>query len=141
MPASPEMPLAVVVSVFGLILFVLCVMIYVRFSSTWLRAFMSGTPVSFLDLIGMRLRGTDFKAVVRALIVARQGGVAIAPDEMEKAWIQGVDLEKVTLAVIQATKNNMDVTFEELVDADREDRLARLLEEKRETPSPEPAYG
>jgi len=141
MSASPEMALAVVAGVCALVLCVLCVIIYVTFFSTWLRAFMSGTPVSFVDLIGMRLRGTDFKTVVRALIVARQGGVVIAPAEMEKAWIQGVDLEKITLAVVQATKSRMDVTFEELVSAELDERLARLLEEKRETPSAEPAYG
>ena len=140
MPASPEMALSVVVSVCALVLFVLCVSIYVTFFSTWLRAFMSGTPVSFLDLIGMRLRGTDFKTVVRALVMAKQGGVVISPDEMERAWVQGVNLEKVTLAVIQATKNNMDVTFAELVDADVDDRLARLLEERREALLEEPAY-
>ena len=140
MPFNPEMILAAVACVCGLVLFVLCVKLYMTFLTTWLQAFTSGTPVVLLDLIGMRMRGTDFKTVVRALIMARQGGVAISPAEMERAWVQGVNLEKVTLAVIQATKNNMDITFEELVDADLDDRLARLLEERRHAPLEEPAY-
>ena len=101
---------------------------------------MSGAQVRVLDLIGMRMRGTDFKAVVRALIMARQGGAVVYPAEMEKAWVQGVDLEKITLAFIQAKKGTMDVTFQEIVDAELDDRLARLLDEGREAPQEELAY-
>jgi uncharacterized protein YqfA (UPF0365 family) len=118
----------------------LVLLFFLTFFSTWLKAFLSGTQVMLLDLIGMKMRGTDFKAVVHALIVARQGDVIVQPAEMEKAWVQGVDLDRVTLAIIQAKKDNLDVTFQELVDAELDDRLARLLEEKREAPRREPAY-
>ena len=141
MPLTPEMVLAAVACVCGLVLFVLCVRLYTAFLTSWLQAFLSNTPVRVLDLIGMKLRGTDFKTVVRALVVARQGGVVISPAEMERAWVQGINLEKVTLAATQAAKNELDVTFGELVDAELDDRLGRLLEEKRETPQEEPAYG
>jgi uncharacterized protein YqfA (UPF0365 family) len=140
MPPTASTALAVAGCVLVLAFMLLNVMFFMTFFSTWLKAFTSGTPVMILDLIGMRMRGTDFKAVVRALIVARQGDVIIPPAEIEKAWVQGVDLERVTLAIIQAKKDNMDVTFQELVDADLDDRLARLLEEKREAPLAEPAY-
>ena len=140
MPPTASMALAVLLGVAVLAFMLFSVLLFTTFFSTWLKAFTSGTPVMILDLIGMRMRGTDFKAVVRALIVARQGDVIIPPAEMEKAWVQGVDLDRVTLAIIQARKDNMDVSFQQLVDADLDDRLARLLEEKRESPLEELAY-
>ena len=93
-----------------------------------------------VELIGMKLRRTDIKAVTRALIVAKQGGVTIAPAEMEKAWVQGIDLEKVTMAIVRAQKEEMDLTFQELVDAELEDRLAEKLEAKRRPRPEEAAY-
>jgi uncharacterized protein YqfA (UPF0365 family) len=139
MPPAASTALAIVGCVLVLAFTLLSVALFMTFFSTWLKAFLSGTPVMILDLIGMRMRGTDFKAVVRALIIARQGDVIIPPAEMEKAWVQGVDLDRVTLAIIRARKDNIDVTFQELVDADLDHRLARLLEEKREAPLEEPA--
>jgi hypothetical protein len=46
---------------------------------------------------------------------------------MEKAYLQGVNLEKVTLALIEAKKQGVEITFDELVDAERHDRLAEKL--------------
>jgi uncharacterized protein YqfA (UPF0365 family) len=137
MPDPASMVLAVVVGVLAVAFWLFCLMFYVKFASAWFRAHLSGTPVMILDIIRMRLRGTDYKAVVAALIRARQGGVVVYPAEMERAWVLGVDLEKVTLAFIRAKKGTMDVTFDEIVDAELDDRLARLLEERREAPQEE----
>ncbi|OHB69383.1 MAG: hypothetical protein A2V70_02605 [Planctomycetes bacterium RBG_13_63_9] len=117
----------------------LCV-VFLSFFSTWIKAFLSGVPVMLVDLIGMRLRQTDVKAVVHALTMAKHGGVTISCAEMEKAWAQHVDLEKVTLAMIRAQKDHLDVTFEELVDAELEDRLAEKLRERGKGHEEELAY-
>ena len=61
------------------------------------------------------------------VIMVKQGGAAVSCTDMEKAYLQGVDLEKVTLAIIEAKKQGIDVTFDELVDAERHDRLAEKL--------------
>jgi len=104
--------------------------IFAMFFSTWFQAYLSGVPIMILDLIGMKLRRTDIKAVVRALILAKQGGVAISCAEMERAWMQGVDLEKVVLAATKVNKDNMDLTFQTLVEAELENRLAEMLDRK-----------
>jgi len=44
------------------------------------------------------------------------------------------------LAMIQSKKQNMDVTFEQLVDAELEERLAEKLAESDKAPREEPAY-
>ncbi len=88
---------------------------------------MSGPPVSVMDILGMRLRRTDVNQIVRTLIMARQAGIALQCQQVEKAYLQGVDLEKVTLAMIEAKKLRQDLTFEDLVDAELAGRLAEKL--------------
>ena len=75
----------------------------------------------------MRLRRTDINAVLKWLIMARQAGVTISCRQMESACLQGLDPEKLTLAMIHAKKQNLEVTFEELVASDLEGRLAEKL--------------
>ena len=80
------------------------------------------------DVVGMRFRETDVKAVVQALVMARQAGVPLSAREVERAYLQGVDLEKMALAFIRAEKDGMDLTFEQLVEADLGNRLKEKLE-------------
>jgi uncharacterized protein YqfA (UPF0365 family) len=78
-------------------------------------------------MVGMKLRKTDVKAVLRALVMANQAGAPLSRVEVERAYLQGVDLEKVTLAFIQAKKENPGTTFKELVEADLDNRLSKKL--------------
>ena len=119
--------LAIVTIVLIAFVTLLCLAMFMTVGPLWLQSCLSGAPVMILDLIGMKLRRTDAKAVIQAMIVAKQGGVEIPWREMEKAWVQGAHLEKVTLAMIQATNQGLDLTFQDLVEADLEDRLADKL--------------
>jgi uncharacterized protein YqfA (UPF0365 family) len=110
----------VVFLLFPVVLFIAMV----RLGTPWLRAYMSGTPVSIFDILGMRLRRTDIDAVIKSLIAAKQGGVVLACRQVEQAYLQGVDLEKLTLAIVQARKTGIDTTWEELVNLELEHRLA-----------------
>lgn len=87
----------------------------------------SATPVPVFDIVGMRLRRADVNAVLKWLIMMRQAGLVISCRQLESACLQGVDLEKLTLAMIHAKKQNVEVTFEELVASDLEGRLAEKL--------------
>ena len=51
------------------------------------------------------------QAVLRALVTATQAGVPVSSVEMERVSLQGVDLEKVTLAFLHAKKKGMEITF------------------------------
>ena len=114
-----------------LVLFLLVPLVFfifmIRIGTPWMRAYMSGTPISVFDILGMRLRHTDLDAVLKALITARQGGVFLSCRQVEQAYLQGVDLEKLTLAVIHAKKQGMETTWEELVELELEHRLANKL--------------
>jgi len=91
-----------------------------------MQGFLSGAPVSIIELIGMRLRRIDVQAVMRNLIVARQSGVDLKHIDLQRAWLRGVDLDKVTLAYIQAQKEGTGETFDDLVDARQRGRLSRM---------------
>lgn len=110
-----------------LIFFVSAVLAFRTIYTLWLQALLSGVRISLIQLVVMRLRKVDARLVVRSLIMAAQAGVPISTSEMESAWLQGVDLEKITLAMIHASRENMEVTFQDLVDADQKNRLAEKL--------------
>jgi hypothetical protein len=47
---------------------------------------------------------------------------------MERAYLQGVDVEKATLAFIQANRDGKKVIFQEIVEAAMEGRLKEKLD-------------
>ena len=94
----------------------------------WLQAFLAGVPISVMQIVGMKLRKVDVRIVIRSLIMATQAGVPVPSIEMERAYLQGVDLEKITLALIHAKREGKEFTFQELVDADLENRLHEKLD-------------
>ncbi len=97
------------------------------FFPAWLRGVLSGTPITMINLLGMRLRRSNVNAIVDQCIAASQAGHPVSCADMERAWLQKVDIEKVTLAYITAKKRELNFTFQELVDAERAGRLEELL--------------
>ncbi len=87
---------AIVMVVFALLAF----LVFASTFAPWLKAYSSGTPVTVFSIIGMQLRRIPVKTVLHFLIMAKQAGVNISCHEMESAYLQGVDLEKVTRAMI-----------------------------------------
>lgn len=49
----------------------------------WIRAFMSGAPISVFQLLGMRLRGNPLPVIVHGYIALRQRGVRATVQEVE----------------------------------------------------------
>ena len=87
----------VAIVVFAIVLvFLLLVLlsIFLAFFRPWLQAFVSGCPVSVFQLIGMRLRKVDPNKIVSVGIAATQGGHPVGWAELERAYLQGVDLRK-----------------------------------------------
>lgn len=111
------------------LIFALSVMVTAaKVFTPWLQAFLAGIPISVIQIVGMRLRKVDVRLVVRSLIMATQAGVPVPSIEMERAYLLGVDLEKITLALIHADREGKESTFQQLVDADLENRLHEKLD-------------
>jgi uncharacterized protein YqfA (UPF0365 family) len=109
--------------IFLIIVFV----VFIGFFRPWLRAFLTGAPITLFQLIGMKLRRVNTNQVLTQGCVAAQAEYPIPWVELERAWLQRVDLEKVTLAYIACQKRDDRFTFQELVEAERDDRLDKLL--------------
>jgi uncharacterized protein YqfA (UPF0365 family) len=119
--------LTLIVAVLALIVFVAIFFIALGYFRLWMQGIMAGVQVSLFDLIGMKLRKIDAPLVLKCLILARQSGVDVSVADLQRAYLQGVDLERLTLAHIQAQKQQLGTSFQELVELDLKDRLAEKL--------------
>lgn len=115
----------------GMLLFFVAVFVSIALTfRPWFQAVLSSVPISVFQIIGMRLRRTNVNVVVRNLIIAKQAGVSLSSIELERAYLQGCDLEKLVLAMIEAKKRGQDIKFQEAVDADLHGRLQEELKAK-----------
>jgi len=117
-----DMPQVLVLAIFGIVLLIGIVLsvLAIGITQTWLQAFLSGTPITFVSLIGMKLRKSDMQKIVEQCIVSTQAGFPISCADMERAWLQKVDIVKVTTAYITARRREQDFSFQELVAAELE---------------------
>lgn len=96
---------------------------FVRLFGLWVRARTSGAPVSLVELLAMKLRKTNANEIVRLKIMAVQNGIDIPTEQLERAYLAGADVERAVLAMVRANETGKAVTWEEVIQADREERL------------------
>jgi len=95
----------------------------------WIRSLLFGIRISLLMIVFMRIRRSDVNQIIDALVMALQSGVSIPVEKMERASVQQVDLQKVTLAMIESERRGLALEFDELVEAELSSRLAEKLAE------------
>jgi uncharacterized protein YqfA (UPF0365 family) len=100
--------------IFGLVVVVALVfaIILFNFFGLWLRARISGAPVSMATLIAMKLRGLPVAQVVDARITAVKAGLPVATDPLEAHYLAGGNVNSVILALIAAEKSGISLTFD-----------------------------
>jgi uncharacterized protein YqfA (UPF0365 family) len=79
----------------------------------WIRALASGVRVSFLTLIGMRLRKVNPSAIVDPLITAHKAGIALNINELEAHFLSGGNVHRVVNALISADKAGIPLAFKQ----------------------------
>ena len=94
----------VIAIVFAIVLF--------NFFGLWLRARISGAPVSMGTLIAMKLRGLPVAQVVDARITAVKAGLPVDTDPLEAHYLAGGNVNQVILALIAAEKSGIMLTFD-----------------------------
>jgi uncharacterized protein YqfA (UPF0365 family) len=82
-----------------------------QFFTLWLRALLSGARVTFWDLIGMRLRQVEPRAIVLSRIQAVKAGLQISTAELETHFLAGGRVRTVVNAMIAADRASIDLTF------------------------------
>lgn len=106
-----SIPLIIGVVVAGIVVLAILV-IFSQFIGLYVRAYLSGTRVSMLDLIGMSLRQVNPTLIVNSRIQASRAGIQISQNEMESHVLARGDLIRVINAMVAAHKANIDLAWE-----------------------------
>ena len=95
--------------IFGLIIFV----IVLSFIRIYIQALFSGARITFIRLIGMRLRKVSPGIIVESRIMALKAGLNISWDELEAHYLAGGNVVRVVQALISAAKANIKLSFQQ----------------------------
>ena len=126
--------LLVVAVIFAIFIF----FILMKFFNTWLRALLSGAPVSWAALIGMYLRKVPLTAVVNERITAVKAGLDVGTGDLEAHYLAGGDINNVVLALVAADKAGIELSFESAcgIDLATKDTGKTVLEAVRTSINP-----
>ncbi len=79
----------------------------------WISAKVSGVSISLIQLFLMRIRKVPPHAIVRCMIEAHKAGLTqVQRDGLEAHYLAGGHIERVTHALVSASKANIDLTFQ-----------------------------
>jgi uncharacterized protein YqfA (UPF0365 family) len=96
----------------ALVVILLIVMIIMfNFIGLYVRALVSGAHVTFMDLIGMRIRNVNPTVIVNSRIQAMRAGLRASSSEMESHVLAGGNVMRVINAMIAANKANIDLPW------------------------------
>ena len=109
-----------------LCLFILVILgTFIRFFNLWFQALLSGAPVGFLDLIGMRFRKVDPGVIVGSLIMAKKAGLEVTAPDLETLYLSRGNVSSVMDGLIAADAAGMALTWEEACAVDLAYGLSR----------------
>ena len=87
------------------------IIIVISFINIWIQARFSGAPVTFLNLLSMKLRRVPIGLVVQSRITAVKAGIPLTTDQLEAHFLAGGDVNQVVRALIAAEKANLNLGF------------------------------
>lgn len=83
-----------------------------KYISLWFQAFVSGTPISLFNIIGMSLRKIPPRTIVNARITAYKAGLKqVTVSDLETHYLAGGHINEVVLALIAADKANIPLDW------------------------------
>jgi len=74
----------IIVAVLFVLLFVWLMSTF-RIAALWFQAKMAGVTINLPQILGMKFRKVNPTVAVRALIMTKQAGIDLSPDEVEQA--------------------------------------------------------
>ncbi|MDQ5957000.1 MAG: flotillin-like protein FloA [Candidatus Rhabdochlamydia sp.] len=100
--------LCIGIGVVGLVLFLMLF----RYVGLWFQAFVSGTPISLFNIIGMSLRKIPLRTMVSARITSYKAGLkSITVSDLETHYLAGGNVFNIVRAMIAADKANIPLTW------------------------------
>src|SRR2546427_769898 len=108
----PYFLLIVAVAVAAIFAFIVMLVI-TSFINVWIQARFSGAPVTFINLLSMRLRRVPIGLVVQSRIAAVKAGIPVTTDQLEAHYLAGGDVNQVVRALIAAEKATLNLGFDQ----------------------------
>ncbi len=94
----------VIVVGFAILIFFL---IFMRLFGLWLSAQLAGVKISLLQMILMRWRRVDPRAIVDNMVTAHKAGIPLTRDQLEAHFLAGGNIKRVVNALVSADKANI----------------------------------
>ena len=111
----------IVFGIFALIMFILMIVV-MSLGATWLRAFVSGARVTFMELIALKLRAIPVKTIVETRITLVKSGFNVSVDDLSTHHLAGGDVHMVMQGLLKAKVNNIDLSFDQACALDLQDK-------------------
>jgi len=92
------------------------------FGATWLRAWMSGARVTFMELIALKLRAIPVRTMVDTRIILVKSGFNVSVDDLSTHHLAGGDVHMVMQGLLKAAKKNIDLSFDQACALDLQDK-------------------
>ena len=102
----------IVLGIIGLVLFILAIVI-LNFGLVWVKAYVSGVPVAFIELIALQLRMIPVRTIVDARITLIKSGFNVSVDDLSTHHLAGGDVIMVTEGLLKAKEKNIDLSFDQ----------------------------
>src|SRR5688572_6353826 len=93
------------------IVFLVILIVMFNFIGLYVRALVSGAHVTFVELIGMRIRNVNPTVIVNARIQALRAGLNVTSTDMESHVLAGGNVIRVINAMIAANKANIELPW------------------------------
>ena len=107
--------------IFALIMFILMIVV-MSLGATWLRAFVSGARVTFMELIALKLRAIPVKTIVETRITLVKSGINVSVDDLSTHYLAGGNVNMVMQGLLKAKVNNIDLSFDQACALDLQDK-------------------
>ena len=98
------------------------------FGATWLRAWVSGARVTFMELIALQVRMIPVRIIVDTRITLIKTGFNVSVDDLSTHHLAGGDVHMVMQGLLKAKEKNIDLSFDQACALDLQDK--GLLEEE-----------
>lgn len=102
----------IIVGIIGLLIAIVVFFALFQFLGLWFQALLSGARVSLVDIIAMRFRKVDIRAVVLSRIRAVKAGLNISTNQLETHYLAGGRIVNVVNALIAAQKARIELDWD-----------------------------
>ncbi|GAB4384106.1 MAG: flotillin-like protein FloA [Phycisphaerales bacterium] len=104
--------LLIIGGIVGVLIAIVIFVAVFQFIGLWFQALLSGARVSLVDIIAMKFRKVDVRAVVLSRIRAVKAGINASTTQLETHYLAGGSIIKVVNALIAAQKARIDLDWD-----------------------------